>query len=491
MSTRRSSRIKTRIDYNESTLSGQRRSSYSVYGNGIICESETTELTGNPAIVKLSMPRALRDRDLNVEESAPLKEKDGVEELMVDDDDGEGIVEDIVTDEVVTEAEPSTNTAVYFLSKVGRVVRDSLDNEYLRSVGSRMGFNAPAVTVTPEVLITPEVPITSEVPEVTTRVVSVTPVQEGRARGPRNLTTSEVLGLILVNAVALSLAVMVLADSGDGMSTDFQKVLGKIGLGPHEEAVDPGLFRRREFYKLMQRLKSDSQISLEERSRKLIRKALQDMNKLNSEEFEIEDVVKDAAEILASDRGLGPDYALTSAGAKVLSAQPSSFTQVKDYLLERGAYLFGRRTDTLSAYPNSAAVALSRGNFPGECWAFSGGRGNLSIQLARPVSVHAVAIDHAAASTVPTVSSAPKDFRVTAYDRDGAETLLGEFTYNNQAVTQLQMFTIPEPKFTHAVRLEILSNHGGEYTCLYRFRVHGPESDQSPDILIAKTQDPN
>ena len=75
------------------------------------------------------------------------------------------------------------------------------------------------------------------------------------------------------------------------------------------------------------------------------------------------------------------------------------------------------------------------------------------------------------------IDSAPKHFRVKslkdANDQEGL--LLGEYDYDKEG-EPLQHFRVqnPDPIPTRYIELIIQSNHGElQYTCLYRFRVHG------------------
>ncbi|RVE75873.1 hypothetical protein OJAV_G00003120 [Oryzias javanicus] len=74
------------------------------------------------------------------------------------------------------------------------------------------------------------------------------------------------------------------------------------------------------------------------------------------------------------------------------------------------------------------------------------------------------------------IDSAPKDFQVYGMKNDTEEgKLLGTFTYDENGESS-QTFDLPNPSdMVHrVVELRVLSNWGHmEYTCLYRFRVHG------------------
>ncbi|KAF4019904.1 hypothetical protein G4228_011947 [Cervus hanglu yarkandensis] len=64
---------------------------------------------------------------------------------------------------------------------------------------------------------------------------------------------------------------------------------------------------------------------------------------------------------------------------------------------------------------------------------------------------------------------------------EGEEIFLGQFVYNKTGTT-VQTFALQHevPEFLLCVKLKILSNWGHpNYTCLYRFRVHGTPRDDS------------
>ena len=100
-----------------------------------------------------------------------------------------------------------------------------------------------------------------------------------------------------------------------------------------------------------------------------------------------------------------------------------------------------------------------------------------------PMKPTRFSIEHIPKSLSPTgkIDSAPKDFLVLGLEseRDGNPTELGQYSYDQNG-EPLQFFekipsNSPETEKTFPyVELRILNNHGNEdYTCLYRFRVHG------------------
>jgi SUN domain-containing protein 1/2 len=116
---------------------------------------------------------------------------------------------------------------------------------------------------------------------------------------------------------------------------------------------------------------------------------------------------------------------------------------------------------------------------PGQCWAFRGSQGYVVIQLAGIVKPTAFTLEHIPKTLSPSgkIDSAPKEFTVHGlqHDRDRDGVFIGNYTYQ-EAGEPLQYFPIADPDVGAfpIVEIQIHSNWGNlEYTCLYRFRVHG------------------
>lgn len=133
---------------------------------------------------------------------------------------------------------------------------------------------------------------------------------------------------------------------------------------------------------------------------------------------------------------------------------------------------------------NSPRVVIQPTIVPGECWAFAGSQGQMVVQLSRTIIPTSFTYEHIRKQLSPDLSivSAPKNFRIKslrdASDHEGL--LLGEYQFNDNG-EPLQQFEVqnPNPIPTRFIELNILSNHGElQYTCLYRFRVHGRKYDQ-------------
>jgi hypothetical protein len=170
---------------------------------------------------------------------------------------------------------------------------------------------------------------------------------------------------------------------------------------------------------------------------------------------------------------------------------------------------------------HAPVLALAPGpRVPGSCFALPAGGGSLAVSLAAPVPVTSVAIEHAAAALLPKVAatssptssgafaaeatgsgvgtgiagfattdawrSAPREFEAygfgpgDAVSRDGGR-FLGRWAFEIAAADgyePVQAFAVDADRsmLAHAVRFDIVSNHGSEaLTCLYGVRVHGGE----------------
>ncbi|NXB78067.1 SUN1 protein, partial [Donacobius atricapilla] len=117
--------------------------------------------------------------------------------------------------------------------------------------------------------------------------------------------------------------------------------------------------------------------------------------------------------------------------------------------------------------------------YPGNCWAFKGSQGYLVVRLSMKIYPTAFTLEHIPKTLSPTgnITSAPRNFSVYGLDDEYQEEgkLLGEYVYDQDG-EPLQMFPVMEENEDafQIVELRIFSNWGHpEYTCLYRFRVHG------------------
>ncbi|KAF7640010.1 SUN domain-containing protein, partial [Meloidogyne graminicola] len=127
--------------------------------------------------------------------------------------------------------------------------------------------------------------------------------------------------------------------------------------------------------------------------------------------------------------------------------------------------------------PDFALESSGYGASAGECWAFYGGHGFLTIGLSGRINVTAVSYEHLPIELSPDghIKTAPKNF-LSYQDIDNmlSRMLLGNFTYDSKG-EPLQIFHVQQwdSRLTNIIELETLTNWGSYVTCLYRFRVHG------------------
>ncbi|XP_029809509.1 SUN domain-containing protein 2 [Suricata suricatta] len=189
-------------------------------------------------------------------------------------------------------------------------------------------------------------------------------------------------------------------------------------------------------------------------------------------EEQVQRIVNQALKRYSEDRIGMVDYALESGGASVISTRCSETYETKTALLS----LFGI---PLWYHSQSPRVILQPDVHPGNCWAFQGPQGFAVVRLSARIRPTAVTLEHVPKSLSPnsTISSAPKDFAIFGFDEDLQQegTLLGQFTYDQDG-EPIQTFYFQDTKMAtyQVVELRILTNWGHpEYTCIYRFRVHG------------------
>ncbi|XP_070617362.1 LOW QUALITY PROTEIN: SUN domain-containing protein 1-like [Erythrolamprus reginae] len=183
-------------------------------------------------------------------------------------------------------------------------------------------------------------------------------------------------------------------------------------------------------------------------------------------------IVNNALRLYSQDKTGIVDFALESGGGSILSTRCSETYETKTALLS----LFGI---PLWYFSQSPRVVIQPEMYPGNCWAFKGSQGYLVVRLSMMVYPTSFCLEHIPKSLSPAgnIISAPKDFLVYGLENEYQEQgiLLGQYTYDQDG-EPLQMFPVSETteKAFQIVELRIFSNWGhAEYTCLYRFRVHG------------------
>ncbi|XP_065898946.1 sun domain-containing protein 1-like isoform X2 [Dysidea avara] len=189
----------------------------------------------------------------------------------------------------------------------------------------------------------------------------------------------------------------------------------------------------------------------------------------------IRKIVKEELADYSADRLGKFDFALHSVGATVTNQRSPTFNpqSIKD----------GESSNPLGWWlslfnARDASCILDPNVYPGQCWAFPGQEGYVTIKLADNILISEVAIEHIPRALSPyddDIFSAPKDFSVQVSPSLSEEwTSVGDFVFTGEESVQLFSIQNPPEHFVRYIKFEFHSNHGRkEFTCVYRVRVHG------------------
>eukprot|EP00045_Choanoeca_perplexa_P010046 m.100482 g.100482 ORF g.100482 m.100482 type:complete len:704 (-) comp15129_c0_seq1:70-2181(-) len=125
----------------------------------------------------------------------------------------------------------------------------------------------------------------------------------------------------------------------------------------------------------------------------------------------------------------------------------------------------------------SAKALLTPDLAPRHCWAFDKDQASAIIKLSQPVDVSTLELAHVAAEDLPkdrSINSAPRDFEINRVDMDGQRTLLLKDTFDparGRAVYTLG--NSADSNNVEMIELNVTSNHGSKYTCVYHLGVYG------------------
>nr|CAB3266706.1 SUN domain-containing protein 2-like [Phallusia mammillata] len=184
--------------------------------------------------------------------------------------------------------------------------------------------------------------------------------------------------------------------------------------------------------------------------------------------------IQEALNVFSADKIGKPDFALESSGGFIVNTRCSETYHHKTALVS----ILG-----IPIYYNinTPRAVIQPNVLPGDCWAFKGSEGYVVIGLSAAVHPTSFSLEHIPKSLAlyNNIESAPKDFTVHGLNEptDTEGNLLGVFRYDEDG-SALQTFTIDPShdsgrNFSY-IELRIASNWGHkDFTCLYRFRVHG------------------
>ncbi|XP_006997503.1 SUN domain-containing protein 5 [Peromyscus maniculatus bairdii] len=193
---------------------------------------------------------------------------------------------------------------------------------------------------------------------------------------------------------------------------------------------------------------------------------LQEMEAMSDEQKMAQKIMK----MIQGDYIEKPDFALKSIGASI-DFEHTSATYNHDKARSYWNWI------RLWNYAQPPDVILEPNVTPGNCWAFAGDRGQVTIRLAQKVYLSNITLQHIpkTISLSGSLDTAPKDFVIYGMESPPREEVfLGAFQF--QPENTIQMFPLQNqpPRGFAAVKVKISSNWGNSrFTCLYRVRVHG------------------
>lgn len=192
------------------------------------------------------------------------------------------------------------------------------------------------------------------------------------------------------------------------------------------------------------------------------------------QEQELEGLIRQLLDEYAADETGEADYALEANGGKIVDTRCTEYT---DEPRQNVVKFLGIPIVHMSKHPN---IMIKTGRMPGQCFPFKGDQGSVIIKLAVPVKPTEFTVEHLSKtiSIVGHINSAPNNFTVYALkdknDREGI--VLGRYFYDAENGPSLQRFKpqLQNVPVVEYIEVRVTSNWGNpNYTCLYRFRVHG------------------
>ncbi|CAF1149578.1 unnamed protein product [Adineta steineri] len=193
-----------------------------------------------------------------------------------------------------------------------------------------------------------------------------------------------------------------------------------------------------------------------------------------AQEQEYEHLIRVLLDEYAADETGQADYALEANGGKIVDTRCTEYT---DEPRQNVVKFLGIPIVHMSKQPN---IMIKAGRMPGQCFPFKGDHGSVLIKLAVPVKPSEFTIEHLSKSIsiVGHINSAPNNFTVYALkDKNDKEGIvLGRYFYDAENGPSLQRFKpqLVNVPIVEYIEVRVTSNWGNpNYTCVYRFRVHG------------------
>nr|XP_029715544.1 SUN domain-containing protein 2-like [Aedes albopictus] len=171
------------------------------------------------------------------------------------------------------------------------------------------------------------------------------------------------------------------------------------------------------------------------------------------------------------------DYASSDLGGKVVSVTSK----------QRGSTLWDfveRRLKIGRFKVSNVHCCIIQNSCMGHCQAFYGSSAVIVIQLMAKLFIDGITIEHTPSNKVPDVSSqsAMKKFSIWGSNSTMKTTedfFFGEFIFDvEEDFLQSYNFSTRSSSPYRFIKMVVLSNHGADYTCIYRIRVHGTLSQK-------------
>ncbi|XP_012866292.1 PREDICTED: SUN domain-containing protein 5 [Dipodomys ordii] len=193
---------------------------------------------------------------------------------------------------------------------------------------------------------------------------------------------------------------------------------------------------------------------------------LQQMEAMSDEEKMAQKIMK----MIQGDYIEKPDFALKSIGSSI-DFEHTSPTYHHDKARSYWNWI------RLWNYAQPPDVILEPNMTPGNCWAFAGDHGKVTIRLAQKVYLTNITLQHIpkTISLSGCQDTAPKDFVIYGIECPSKEEVfLGAFQFQPENIIQMFPLQNHPPRAFGAVKVKISSNWGNSrFTCMYRVRVHG------------------
>lgn len=173
------------------------------------------------------------------------------------------------------------------------------------------------------------------------------------------------------------------------------------------------------------------------------------------------------------------DFALESSGSEIASIGQTVLVSYSFSYLFFGPF----------EIKNAPRLVINPLLNPGECFAFKGSTGEVTIKLRGWLFVDSVGVDHITEdmSASGSIQSAPKEFSVYGLKSlsDAKPFKFGTFVYDTEKKIPAQFFVVDQASTDSYlyVSFRFHSNHGdGKFTCVYRTRVYGVLDENQSEI---------